>query len=108
VPFELLSHRNTLSGYGTTFIHGIVSIAVIYYLPAWFQGVLGHSPVRTGVDLFPIAFLIAPLAIVTGISVTITQKFVPQNWLGWLCCTVGSGLLVILNSNSSEAAAHGL
>lgn len=39
---------------------------------------------------------------------TITQKFVYQNWIGWLFCIVGSGLLVILKADSSESAAHGL
>ena len=44
--------------------HGIITMAIIYFLPAWFIAVKGHSPVHAGIDGFPTAFLIAPFAIV--------------------------------------------
>lgn len=31
VPFELLSNRTTLLGFFTTFIHGLVALALFYY-----------------------------------------------------------------------------
>jgi hypothetical protein len=64
LPFEIFN-RTTVVGYLTTFIHGVAVMAVVYFLPAWFIAVKGHSSVRAGIDLFPVSFLIAPFAIVS-------------------------------------------
>ncbi|KAG8694923.1 hypothetical protein FRC08_008172, partial [Ceratobasidium sp. 394] len=65
IPRELLSNRTSLSGYLGTFFHGVVVTGVIYYLPIYFQASRGDSPIKSGVDLFGIAFTIAPFAIVS-------------------------------------------
>ncbi|CAD6588200.1 MAG: hypothetical protein CYPHOPRED_004288, partial [Cyphobasidiales sp. Tagirdzhanova-0007] len=107
LPFELFN-RTTLMGYLTTFLHNVVVIAVIYYLPAWFIAVKGRSALQAGIDILPIAFLIAPAAIACGITVAVTQKYLPQNVIGWLFSIVGCGVLVILRDGSSVAMGLGL
>lgn len=107
LPFQLFN-ITTIMGYLTTFLHGIISIAVFYYLPAWFQSVLGHGPVRSGVDIFPTAFLVAPFAIVVGISTTVTGKYKPQNIMAWVILAVGVGILTLIRASSSLAMALGI
>lgn len=34
LPFELFN-RTTAVGYFTTFIHGIIVMAIVYFLPTW-------------------------------------------------------------------------
>lgn len=107
LPFEIFN-RTTVIGYLTTFLHGVVSIAVFYYLPVWFQAVLGAGPVDSGIDLFPSAFLIAPMAIAVGISTTITGQYKPQNIAGWFFLTLGTGLLTLIQATSSRTFALGI
>lgn len=44
MPFELLSNRSALSGYIATFLHAIIVVAQVFYLPLYFQAVLGTGP----------------------------------------------------------------
>lgn len=44
MPFELLSNRSALSGYLATFFHAIIVVAQVFYLPVFFQAVLGTGP----------------------------------------------------------------
>ncbi|GAA5894341.1 hypothetical protein JCM6882_007636 [Rhodosporidiobolus microsporus] len=103
VPFDILSHRTSLLGYLTTFLHSVIVMAVVYFLPTYFQADKGDSPIQSGVHLFPISFIVAPFAIFTGISVTVTGHYRTQNWIAWAFVTVGCGLLSILKWNSSTA-----
>ncbi|KAG9075251.1 hypothetical protein FS749_013098 [Ceratobasidium sp. UAMH 11750] len=107
IPRELLSNRTSLSGYLGTFFHGVVVTGVIYYLPIYFQASRGDSPIKSGVDLFGIAFTIAPFAIVTGISTVVLKKYRPQNYIAWGFTLVGMGLLSTLKYDSSKANSIG-
>ncbi|KAI0061757.1 MFS general substrate transporter, partial [Artomyces pyxidatus] len=68
VPWSVVANRTSFSGYIATFFHGIVSIAVIYYLPVYFQTVKLASPIGSGVDMFGASFTVAPSAILCGSS----------------------------------------
>ena len=70
IPKEILTHWTAIAGHFTTFLHGIFVLAVLYYrqyrflesrqftntilvsVPLYFQAAKGHSPIRTGIDLF--------------------------------------------------------
>ncbi|KAF8894855.1 major facilitator superfamily domain-containing protein [Infundibulicybe gibba] len=84
VPPFIVTNRTTLSGYIATFIHGIVSMAVIFYLPTYFQASQLASPIRSGVDFFGLATVVPPAAILTGLSVQLLDRYRPQNYLGWI------------------------
>ncbi|GAA6035590.1 hypothetical protein JCM8097_004917 [Rhodosporidiobolus ruineniae] len=101
VPFDILTHRTSLLGYATTFLHSIVVLAIIYFLPVYFQATKGASAIRSGIDLFPVSFIVAPFAIVVGISVTVTGHYKIQNHIGWTFLTLGMGLMTILKWDSS-------
>ncbi|KAF9817410.1 hypothetical protein IEO21_03464 [Rhodonia placenta] len=103
VPRFIITNRTTLSGYLGTFFHGIVSIAAIYYLPVYFQACKGASPIGSGVDLFGIAFTIAPFAIMVGVSAEVFRRYRPQNYIGWVITIVGFALLSTLRADSSRA-----
>ncbi|KAG8703167.1 hypothetical protein FRC09_004312 [Ceratobasidium sp. 395] len=107
IPRELLSNRTSLSGYLGTFFHGIVVTAIIYYLPVYFQASKGDSPIQSGVDLFGIAFTVAPFAIFTGISTVVLKKYRPQNYIAWGFTLIGTGLLSTLKYDSSKAHSIG-
>ncbi|CAE6503123.1 unnamed protein product [Rhizoctonia solani] len=107
LPRELLWNRTSLSGYLGVFLHGIMITGIVYYLPTYYQGSKGASPVKSGVDLFGVAFTVAPFAILTGISAVIFKKYRPQNYVAWVITTIGLGLLSTIKADSSLAKSIG-
>ncbi|KAI9066141.1 MFS general substrate transporter [Trametes sanguinea] len=103
LPFDVLANITCLSGYLSTFFHGVVSIATIYYLPVYFQACMATSPIHSSVNLFATALVMAPSAIVCGIIVKKTNKYRPANYVGWVLIMVGFGLLSLLKADSSTA-----
>ncbi|KAF8576155.1 MFS general substrate transporter [Ramaria rubella] len=108
VPFELLSNMTSLSGYLGTFFHGILSTAVVYYLPVYFQAVKEHSPVKSGIDMLEISLTIAPVAIITGVSVAIFNRYRIQNYVGWVISIVGFAVLSLIDADTHGAKLAGL
>jgi hypothetical protein len=39
--------------------------------------------VRSAIDFFPVAFIVAPFAMVAGGTITATQLYKPQNIIAW-------------------------
>ncbi|TCD71948.1 hypothetical protein EIP91_000080 [Steccherinum ochraceum] len=101
IPWHVLKHSTTLSGYLGTFTHGIGTIAVVYYLPVYFQACKGDGPIRSGVVMLPTAFIISPFAIIAGISVKVLGKYRPANMVGWVLIVLGFGVLSLLELDSS-------
>jgi len=101
VPLSLLTNRTTLSGYAGFFVHGLVSILVIYYAPIYFQGAMLASPLRSSIQGLPTALIIAPSTILTGVSVALTNHYVAQNVGGWIVSIIGFGLLSTLTKDSN-------
>ncbi|KAI0701971.1 iron permease [Cytidiella melzeri] len=103
IPWEILSNRTTVGAYIATLIQGMTSIAVIYYLPVYFQAVLGSSPIKSGVDTILFAVTIAAFALMSGIIVTVQKKYVPVNVAGWILLVVGFGVLSLLKYDSTQS-----
>lgn len=109
VPFDILRSRTTLLGYATTFLHSVVMMMIVYFLPtAYFQAAREFSPIRSGTALFSFCFTVAPFAIITGAWVTVTQKYKLQNLVGWSFACLGSGLLILLKWDSTKGLWAGL
>ncbi|KAG9043887.1 hypothetical protein FS837_009033 [Tulasnella sp. UAMH 9824] len=104
VPWELVNNRTAISGYVGVFLHSIVSTAVIYYLPVYFQASLLQSPVHSGVSIFGNSFTIPPSAIALGVTVTLFKVYLPQNYVGWVLTSIGVGLLTTLKVSSPVSA----
>ncbi|KAJ7432135.1 iron permease [Mycena galericulata] len=101
VPYDLLSNRNSLSGYLSTFFHGITSISIIYYLPVYFQACFDATPIRSGVDMLATALVVAPFALLAGILVQVLNRYMPSNIAGWVLTIIGFGLLSMLTADST-------
>ncbi|KAJ6543871.1 iron permease [Mycena capillaripes] len=101
IPLDVIGNRTSLSGLLTTAAHGIASISIIYYLPVYFQACFGSSPIRSAVEMLPGALLIAPFALVAGLTVTVLKKYRAVNWTGWVITIVGFGLYSTLREDST-------
>jgi len=108
VPFDLFQHLTSLAGYIAVFLHGVAVPNIVYYLPTYFQAAHQASPAQAGVDLFGSAFIIAPFAILCGVSVGISGRYLPQNYIGWMMLMIGAGVMSLLKSTSPKAMWVGL
>lgn len=121
VPFEAMMKKTCVIGLLTTGLHGIVAMAVLYCWPAYFQSAKAESVIRSSIDYLPVALLISPLAMGTGISVNVLGTYKAQNIIGWgtpkpavhlrkfaltydtyiVIITVGVGLLALMKETTS-------
>ncbi|EGP88126.1 putative major facilitator superfamily transporter [Zymoseptoria tritici IPO323] len=98
--FSSVTNRATL---GVVFIHGFVFISASYYLPLYFQAILGASPLLSGVYLLPHAIALAVSSLATGIFVAKTRKFLPPIYFAFFMLTLGFGLFINLDAHSGWA-----
>ncbi|GBE86280.1 Efflux pump FUS6 [Sparassis crispa] len=103
IPWDVVNNRTSLGGFLMTFFHGITSITIIYYLPVFFQACLGADPIRSGIDMFPSALVIAPFAVIAGVVVVVTNTYRPINLAGWVFSVVGFGTLSLLRATNSTS-----
>jgi hypothetical protein len=105
VPRGLLSARTALSGFIQTSSLFIVLTCLLYYMPVYFQACMDASPIASGVDIFGLAFTVAPSALLVGLSIAKTRQYRPQIWMSWSLVIIGLGLMTTLNVNSSRIKA---
>ncbi len=100
---SLFKNASSCATYICGSIQGLVIFGQLYYIPFYFLSVRSFSPVDTGVALLPVAFTLIPGSIVTGILVTRLNNFRWPIWLGWVVLTIGCGLTLLFDINTSIA-----
>jgi hypothetical protein len=103
MPLDLFSKRSNLAALSVCFFHAFVFIAGNYFLPLYFQAVLGATPILSGVYLLPQAVALSFMSIFTGIFIKKTGKYLPLIWFGMVMMTLGFGLFIDLDVDSSWA-----
>jgi EmrB/QacA subfamily drug resistance transporter len=101
MPLGLFKSRTNIATLSVVFIHGIVFISGSYYLPLYFQAVLGATPLLSGVYILPTALAVSVGSIGTGIYVKKTGAYLPPIYFGLFMMTLGYGLLVDLDAHSN-------
>ncbi|KLJ10947.1 hypothetical protein EMPG_09778 [Blastomyces silverae] len=79
VPLHLFSNRTSVGVLVMTFFHGVITIWQLYFMPVYFQGVLGSSPSRSGLQILA----------------------TPIHYVSWAITLIGLGLFTLLDMNSS-------
>lgn len=101
MPLNLFSKRSNLAALGVCFFHAYVFISGSYFLPLYFQAVLGATPILSGVYLLPTALSLSFLSAFTGVFIRKTGQYLPPIWFGLVFMTAGFGLFINLDANSS-------
>ncbi|KAJ7907211.1 iron permease [Mycena leptocephala] len=101
IPIDIVSNRTSLSGLLATAAHSVVSMSVIYYLPVLFQACFGASPIRSAVDYLPGSLVGPPFAFFAGSMVSMSKRYRPVNWAGWIIAIVAFGLFSTIREDSS-------
>ncbi|OSS49741.1 hypothetical protein B5807_05918 [Epicoccum nigrum] len=103
MPLGIFSKRSNVAALGTCFCHAFVFIPGNYFLPLYFQAVLGATPILSGVYLLPTAIALSIFSIFTGIFIRKTGQYRPLIWSGMFMMTLGTGLFIDLGAHSSWA-----
>ncbi|PNY23296.1 Uncharacterized protein TCAP_06764 [Tolypocladium capitatum] len=103
VPLHLFGNRTSLVVFIITFLQGIVIVAVLYFLPVYFQAVLLSSPERAGVQLLPMVMLQIVFAILGGNLLQKTGAVRTLHASSFAGMVLGIGLLTTLDQHSSTA-----
>ncbi|KAI2882623.1 hypothetical protein CBS11852_9627 [Aspergillus niger] len=101
MPLHLFANRTSATAFGLTFLHSLSAIAVMYFLPVYFQAVLAASPSRSGVQLLPTILFMIPAAIIAGGLLSKLGRYRPSQHAGFAFMIIGFGLLTLLNAHAS-------
>lgn len=101
VPLRLFSNRTLIAVYLLTFLHSVITMWSIYFLPVYFQGVLRASPGNSGLYLLPTILILVPMAAGGGGIMSKTGKYRPIHFVGFALMTIGFGIFSLLDKDSS-------
>ncbi|KAF8853988.1 MFS general substrate transporter [Acephala macrosclerotiorum] len=94
MPLRLFKHSSNIASLAVCFCHGYVFIAGTYYLPLYFQAVLGATPLLSGVYLLPLVLALSFTSGATGVFIKKTGKYLPAIYFGLFVMTLGFGLII--------------
>jgi Major Facilitator Superfamily len=103
MPLRLFKNPSNIASLAVCFCHGYVFISGTYYLPLYFQAVLGATPLLSGVYLLPLALSLSFTSGATGVWIKKTGKYLPAIWFGMFVLTLGVGLFIDLNARKQWA-----
>ena len=101
IRLNVFKNRTAAASYFETTLHGMILWCILYYLPLYYEAVKGETPIITGISLFPATFTVAPAAVVTGFAITKTGRYRWAIWSGWVLTTFGTGILYLLDVNTT-------
>ena len=101
---RIFNNRDMLLTYVVTVLHGHILWSILYFLPLYYQGVLGYKPIISAVAILPETLTVAPAAGAVGVIAGLTGHYRWSLWVGWFLTTLGSGLLLLLKPDTSVAA----
>lgn len=103
IPLSIFKTRSVAICYAVVFLHGFTFIAGSYYLPLYFQACLNSSPLHSGVLLLPTCLALSVGSIGVGILIRKTGRYLEAMYFGFFMMTLGNGLLINLDAESSLA-----
>ncbi|KAL8776531.1 MAG: hypothetical protein Q9213_008239, partial [Squamulea squamosa] len=101
MPLRLFKYRSNIASLLVCFCHGTTFIAGAYFLPLYFQAVLGASPILSGVYTFPFVLSLSFVSAAVGVFIKKTGQYLPAIWFGMFFMTLGFGLYIDLPDHPS-------
>lgn len=101
MPIRIFSNRTSLPTFALAFIHSMLTYWLSYYLPVYFQAVLGATPTESGIDLLPSAIVSMVFAIAAGIGLSALNRFKPFMFASFGLLAISYAALTRLDKTSS-------
>lgn len=101
IPIRLFKKRNSVAAYSMAFTHAFTFMSGSYWLPLYFQGVIGASSLLSGVYLLPYVLSLSATSAVSGIFIKKSGLYKPVIVAGMFVTVLGFGLLIDLESTTN-------
>lgn len=98
IPPRIFATRSSAACLAVGFFHGFTYIACLYYLPLYFQLVLGASPVQSGLWLLIAAVPMSVITVAVALVIARTGWYRPVTWISAASLTLGVGLAIAFPS----------
>lgn len=96
IPIRLFNSRTSVATYITSSLHAFTFISGSYYLPLYFQAVLGANSLLSGVYLLPFVAVMSLMSAGVGIVISKTGKYKIVISTSLAFSTLGFGLFTYL------------
>ncbi|KAK1996635.1 MFS general substrate transporter [Colletotrichum falcatum] len=103
VPPNLFSSRTTVIILLATFLNSTMVYWILFFLPVYFQAVLGVSASQSGVNILPVILFGLPGAIIAVLMLARWGEYKPLHIFGFAVAVIGNGLLTLLDRNTTTA-----
>lgn len=101
MPLRIFKDISNLSALSVCACDALVFNSVAYFLPLYFQIVLGRTPSIAGVYMLAIAIPLAAVSFLSGHIIETTGRFLEVLQAGLFLMTIGVGLLISLDASPS-------
>ena len=104
IPAHLITQRSVATGFFFALCVGGVMLTAMYYLPVWFQGIKGVSPVHSGIMTIPLLLSLVVGNISAGMLVSKVVGYAPPFMLASsVVMSIGAGLFTTFTTETGHA-----
>ncbi|CAG8959987.1 hypothetical protein HYFRA_00012704 [Hymenoscyphus fraxineus] len=104
VPSRLFTNRTSATAFFLTFTSSILVQSITYFLPVYFQGVLGTTVLQSGTFFLPFAMGSLASAVAGGILLSKLGSYRILHAAAFAISSVAFGILTLLDANTSKVA----
>ncbi|OKO99615.1 hypothetical protein PENSUB_8268 [Penicillium subrubescens] len=104
IPPAIFQNRTALISFGGYAVVGLLVWCCLYFLPLYYEAVKEFKPIMSGIALFPETFTVAPTGVIIGLLISRTGRYYWAVCSGWCISTIGTGLLCLLDTNTTTVA----
>ncbi|EGR47577.1 uncharacterized protein TRIREDRAFT_108893 [Trichoderma reesei QM6a] len=103
MPTRLFRGRTSIAAYGLSIMHAMTFMSGSYWLPLYFQAVLGATSLLSGVYILPYVLALSITSALTGVFIKKTGNYKIPIVSGLTIMTLGFGLFIDLGAKANWA-----
>lgn len=106
-PHRIFKSRTALMTIVGGTVHGLIIYPATTYLPLFFQAVKLQSPLQSAVSILPSCCGVVGFALLSGVAVEVSRRYLWQFWVSWITIAVGIGTISMFDRGSPIAETAG-
>ncbi|KAK2593276.1 hypothetical protein QQS21_009000 [Conoideocrella luteorostrata] len=103
MPVSLFRHNTSIAAFALSFMHAFTFMGGSYWLPLYFQAVMGATSLLSGVYLLPFVLALSLMSATVGIVIKRTGNYKIPIMAGLAIMTLGFGLFIDLGDDRNWA-----
>ena len=103
IPTRIFQQATNVAAFSLACFHAFVFISFDFFLPLYFQVILGLNPLVSGITLFALIIPLSAMPMVGGLIIRKTGNYTIPIYVGTVLMTLGNGLLIDLGTTREWA-----